>query len=264
MEPSVQLAQLIAAARAAWPQLSAIGDAELAAHLTRHRATATGARSADLLLALGCASGLPAALTAFESSVLRSNPVSLVLRRIDASESFADEVLQQVRERLLIGKDGEPPRIAEYAGRGPLIGWTQVVALRVALVLRPAQGANHAVEDLAGGGRDPELQLMQEKYGKAFEEALESAFTALSDEQCNLLRLQIVDGLQTARIAALFHVDRSTIKRRLADCREALLAETRRILGERFQLSADTFDSLARLLQGQLNVSVARLLRARS
>jgi RNA polymerase sigma-70 factor (ECF subfamily) len=257
-----ELAQSIAEARAAWPQLHAVADQDLAAHLTDHGAS--GVRSADLLLALGCARGLSPALEAFEATVLRSERLTRSLSRVDSSPGFADEVRQMVREQLLIGKAGQPPRIAEYAGRGPLLKWTQVVALRFALALRPTRIEQELDENLAAEGRDPELHLLQERYGKPFAEALASALETLSDEQCNLLRLQIVDGLQTARIAALFGVDRSTIKRRLAACRESLLSETQRLLRERYQLSPETFQSLARLVRSQLHVSVARLLRARS
>ncbi len=72
-----------------------------------------------------------------------------------------------------------------------------------------------------------------------------------------------MQGLGTGQIAALFGVDGSTIKRRLAGCREVLLEQTairlRGILG----LSPESFASLARLLTSQLHLSVARLLQER-
>ena len=70
-----------------------------------------------------------------------------------------------------------------------------------------------------------------------------------------------MDGLRTAQIATLFHVDRSTIKRRLAGCREQLLAQTQRHLRDKLGLSPTEFESLAGLVQSQLQLSVERLLK---
>jgi hypothetical protein len=68
-------------------------------------------------------------------------------------------------------------------------------------------------------------------------------------------------GLRTAQIAALFRVDRSTIKRRLAGCRAQLLEETRRHLQEKLNLSPAEFESIAGLVQSQLHLSLERLVR---
>ena len=236
--------------RAAWPALDLPKEAWDAAV-----STPEPTHPEDLYLAVACAQRVAGALLAFEEAFLASRALSAALARIDPSDAFVDEVRQAVRERLFV-----QGRIGEYAGRGPLAGWTRVVAMRIALDLRPRsqQPAPPTVVD-----SDPELQILKERYGKAFEEALAAAFAALDDEQHNLLKLQIVDGLQTAQIAALFRVDRSTVKRRLAECRETLLSATQARLREKLGLSPESFQSLARLVQSQLHLSVARLLKQR-
>ncbi|MGZ6144054.1 MAG: ECF-type sigma factor, partial [Myxococcales bacterium] len=193
---------------------------------------------------------------------LGAGVLTAALKRIDRAPAFLDEVRQAVREKLFVPPPG---RIAAYSGRGALLAWTRVVAMRTALDLRP----RHAETSQAGEGaraaeRDEELRFLQQKYGKDFEQALAASFAKLDDEQANLLKLQIVDGLGTAQLAALFRVDRSTIKRRLADCRETLLDQTRVALREKLGLSPESFASLARLLTSQLNVSIARLLKDRA
>lgn len=260
---------LVARARVEYPQLPAcaLSDEELVGHLAGRLPAGTDlatVHAGDLLLALVCARGLPEGLATLEKTILSSKRLAAALSRIDPSPAFVDEVLQAVRERILLAAAGKPPRIADYSGRGSLASWLQVVALRVALDLRPdrAVQGSESLPDKAGE-QDPELRLLQQRYGKAFEDAITQAFASLTDEQYNLLRLQIVDGLQTARIAALFHVDRSTIKRRLSECREALLAETRRILTGTLRVSPHSLESLLRLVRSQLHVSVARLLRER-
>src|SRR5258708_37948346 len=232
-----ELAALVQRGRARWPGLS-LDEAELAA-AAGARAQPDQALSAlhaeDLWLALSCENRIPGALEAFEQHSLSTRPLGAALKRIDPSPAFVDEVRQRGREKLFVPPPG---RIAEYSGRGSLAAWTRGVAMRVALDLRP-----HLREGPEGGDgeraaeRDPELRYLQQKYRGQFEEAMAAAVSSLDPEQANLLRLQIVEGLGTAQIAALFQVDRSTIKRRLAACRETLLDQTRAALRDKRGLS---------------------------
>ena len=222
------------------------------------------AHAEDLYLAVACALEVPGAVESFEVEYLGAGALTAALRRIDPAPAFLDEVRQAVREKLFVAAKDKPARIAEYSGRGALLAWTRVVAMRVALDLRP----RHAEKSLESEGEkaaehDPELKFLQQKYGKHFEQALAEALAKLDDEQRNLLVLQIVDGLGTGQLASLFRVDRSTIKRRLASLREELLDSTRAALSQKLGLSPESFASLARLLTSQLHLSVARLLQKR-
>ena len=268
------LAALVERGRAAWPQ-HAVDDADLVRHAAERlppELTAAAAPAAlealhaeDLHLAVAYVGGSPAALEEFDRRFLGAGALRAALGRIDPSPSFADEVRQMLREKLFVGAAGKVPRIAEYSGRGALGSWVRVVGLRTALDLRPnaaRETAGDAPLDTAAAAQvEPELRFLKDKYGKPFEEAVAAAFTSLDDEQANLLRLQIIDGLRTAQIATLFGVDRATIKRRLAKCREHLLEETRRRLVAKLGISPTEFESLAGLVQSQLNVSIERLLK---
>lgn len=268
------LADLVARGRVAWPDVE-VGAAAVVAKAARSLPETTrgpdvpaaldALHAHDLHLAAGCALGLPTALAAFERVFLGAAGLRAPLLRIDPSASFADEVRQAVREKLFVGKAGAPGRIAHYSGRWPLLGWLRTIAVRTAIDLRRAGGSAPAPDEAADAQlaavATPELRYLKDRYGGAFKEAIGAAFDTLDDEQCNLLRLQVLDGLRTAQIAALFQVDRSTIKRRLAGCREQVLLETRRRLRETLKLSAVEFESLAGLLQSELHVSLARLLQ---
>src|SRR5262245_61494435 len=69
----------------------------------------------DLCLAAACAVGLPCALSVLESAFLSQVPqyVARICRETDRVE----EIRQDLRVRMLVGP---PPRIATYAGAGPL------------------------------------------------------------------------------------------------------------------------------------------------
>lgn len=256
------LEEKISRAAARWPSLP-LEPAEMAAAMgARVRSVSELQRLhvEELHLAVACARGVRGATEAFETQFLSSRPLAVALGRIDPSPAFLDEVRQAARERLFVPPPG---RIAGYSGRGSLAAWTRVVTLRIALDLRPQHPVAPEEEAERAVQRDPELRYLQQAYGRQFEQALESAFALLDDEQANLMALQIVDGLGTAQIAALFRVDRSTIKRRLAACRQTLLDHTHTALREKLGLSPQSFESLARLLTSQLHLSVARILKER-
>jgi len=269
------LESLIERGRSAWPQ-HRVSPESIVRHAAGKLPADTGGadipaaleslHAEDLHLAVACVEGSATALQEFDRRYLAAGALRAALGRINPSAAFADDVRQLLREKLFVGSAGREPRIAEYSGRGALASWVRVVAMRTALDLRP-QAARETQDDgaeidaAAAATVEPELKYLKEKYGKPFQEAVSDAFAALDDEQANLLRLQLVDGLRTAQIATLFGVDRSTVKRRLAACRDHLLDETRKRLMAKLGISPAEFESLAGLVQSQLNVSIERLLK---
>ncbi|MCP3061948.1 sigma-70 family RNA polymerase sigma factor [Myxococcus sp. K38C18041901] len=216
----------------------------------------------DLYLACGCAEGLPAALAAFERHHMAAVPAVLSHMRLPAA--MVDEVRQQVRERLLVRTDAAP-RIAEYSGRGSLTNWVRVVALRTALSLlrkshEPGASSDAVLELLPAPDPDPELEVIQRRFHDDFRRALEDAFATLPSEHRYLLRLHFVDRLSTPKLGTLFGVNQSTISRWLQSAQQAVHDETRRLLKERLDLSSQEFTSVLRSVEGQLHLSLTRIL----
>ncbi len=255
------IAALGARARRAWPELE-VGDARFAGYLAARLGDDDGLYVEDLYLACACVDGLPRALAAFDERHLTAVP--RYLARLDRSAAFADEVRQQLRERLFVGSHGEPPRLVSYSGRGPLATWVKVAAIRVALNLRRGDrdaSLSRGDEPMIAG--DPELLLLRRRFAADFNAAFALAVGALGVQERQLLRLHFLDGLTLGEIAALHDVDKSTVSRRLQASREALLGETERLLRERLNLADGEVTSLIRLIRSQFgDVSVARLLRA--
>jgi RNA polymerase sigma-70 factor len=220
----------------------------------------------ELYLTCACAHGLPQALAAFESAYLTRVPAQVA--HINRSPAFADEVCQVLRVNLLMGSDGKRPRIGEYAGRGALQSWLRIAAVRVALRLSRKRvvdgqdldgpdGVAAVVEPALG----PELAHIKARYQTEYKKAVEEAVLGLSSKQRNLLRLHFRAGLTGDQIAALFKVTRSTIMRWLSAARSEVLAVTQRLLQQRLQLSPEEFQSLARVVISQLDLSLSRVLR---
>jgi RNA polymerase sigma-70 factor len=217
----------------------------------------------DLYLACACAGEVQGAAEAFDAEFLAR--VDNFVAHVDSSPSFVDEIRQLLRERVLLRRPDGPPRIADYSGRGPLMSWVRISAVRVALNHRaqPQQARRvddrAILDDLADEG-SPELQLLRERYAASLLEALRKAVAALSPDQRVTLRMYFASGQSTKQIAAALCVNRSTASRRLVAAREAVFTETRRFLRETLPIESSEFESLARVLHDQLNISLRTLL----
>lgn len=256
-------------ARKRWPELgpSLVEDTTMngfAAHLvaldvTGELETLSGP---ELLLAYLCMGGDPRAIQVFEREYIARVPEKL---RRDNSPSIVGEIVQRTRERLLVAHaETGKIRVGEYSGRGSLLGWVQVAAVRLSLNFRRDQKSSRYVNvedfDFLGATDDPALQLIKRRHQADFKLVFAEALAALPEEDRDFLRLHIVDRLTLAEIGAIEGRDKSTLSRRFAAIRETLFADTRRRLEAKLQLTRSEFDSLMNVIQSQLDVSLERLL----
>lgn len=269
-------------AREAWPELPLEEGAfvrELAVRLSpldpneELCAAVQALRACDLHLSSSCARGEPLALALFDARFLSRVPA--LVSRVDRSQALADEVAQELRQKLLWSEGGRPPRIADYSGRGDLMAWLRIVAIRAALKLRRAQaqgGVSSALDaegrmaalDARGrtagaqllAGADPERDYLRVRFRGEYERAFEAALRGLSPRERLFLKLQYVDGLGIDRIGAMYRLHRSTVARRLADHRRKLLEATRARLRETVELSDSEFDSVLAVVRSQLALNL--------
>jgi RNA polymerase sigma-70 factor, ECF subfamily len=115
-----------------------VADALLASDDTPDREALVRLNASDLYLALALAGKDLRALEIAESELMPA--VRQAVGRIDESPAFVDEVSRRVRERLLIGDGVTPPAITHYRGTGPLARWVRMLATRIALELKQADG----------------------------------------------------------------------------------------------------------------------------
>ncbi len=266
-----ELERLVAQGAGAWPAVRLdpkVFVAWLAGKLAPGEDAASTLRElppADLYLACACAEGDSAAIEAFERIYLTQ--VRAFVARIDPSPALAEEVAQELREKLLVAKSGGRPRIGDYSGRGELGGFLRVIATRTALRLRrkeqragtaPTQNA-----DLLGRAADPELDYLKLRYRGVYEEAFRAALRSLTARERLFLKLHYVDGLSIDRIGGLYRLHRATVARRLASYRRRLREETQFELQRCAGMSATEFASLLTLVRSQLFVSLRALQKTR-
>jgi RNA polymerase sigma-70 factor (ECF subfamily) len=220
-----------------------------------------GRPAADLYLACACAHRVPAALAAFDEHYLSHVRSFVAHMRPDAE--FVDECRQVLREKLFVGAAA---KIAEYTGRGSLLGWLRVATARTALNIRRSRaasftGTQRAAQPAAAEPIDgPERSYLQDHYREAFKAAIEDSFAVLSSEQRNLLRMHFMDGMTLHQLATLFQVHRATVARWIAQTRRRVLDGTRTHLQQQLALPTAELDSMMRLLDSQLELSIRHLL----
>jgi RNA polymerase sigma-70 factor (ECF subfamily) len=266
LSPAAALAldEAVAAARAAWPGI-ALDDAALVAHVARHAADdgdrVATRNLADLYLACACLHGVPAAVRQFEALHLQRVP--RVIGRVVREPSAVEDVQQLLRVSLLVGDGVAPPRIGQYAGRGPLGAWVNVSAVRAALMYkRKRYDQVNASQDLAQRPMplediSPETALLRARYQVEYQEALMDALAGLEPRERNLLRLYFVDGYTIDKLAARFRVHRATAARRVEAARRLLLERTRAGLAARLGATDSEFESLLAVVRDDLHLSMS-------
>jgi RNA polymerase sigma-70 factor (ECF subfamily) len=162
-----------------------------------------------------------------------------------------------------VGGDGASLGIAQYGGKGALGNWLRAVVLHAATKLRRQPGpAGDDDRDLDRPARDnPETSYDEERYRRAFDEALQGAVAALNGEQRHLLRRHFAEGMTLDALAVELDVHRATIARRLAAARTTLRREVRQRLQKALGAGEAELESLARRMRSRLDMSLPGLFR---
>lgn len=245
--------------QAAWPTLQ-LDRALFAAHLARLDADETHAE--DLYLTCACGQGDPVALALFDAHFLAQVPQ--LIARADSSPAVADEVKQMLRAELLVAPVDGAPRIANYAGRGALVGWLRVAAVRQVHRLKRRKvdrndGDDGLVERLVAAEPNAEVALIRARYGAELALVLRAALAALPARDRSLLKLHVLDELTIDDLCGFYQVHRATVARWIVKLKQELFDEVERQLKERLALDSGEAVSLCRALGSQIDFSLGGL-----
>jgi RNA polymerase sigma-70 factor (ECF subfamily) len=257
-----RLARALEEARAAWPDLdvpAAVFGEALAAAVAAGppEDPLAGVHVADLYLACGCALGRPAATRIFIKQHLAAVP--RYLAHLEPAAALAEDVTQELADKLLVARPPDPPRIAGYGGRGPLDRWVAVAAQRAALshLRRRDPPAASSLEGAVAAGLDPEARLVKAELKHHFDEALRVALATLGPRDRMLLRLNAVSGLSCAKIGAIYGVNASTVSRWIVRVRSDLLDQIQRHLQRTGALDGSQLGSLLGLARSQIELHLS-------
>jgi RNA polymerase sigma-70 factor (ECF subfamily) len=257
-----ELEASIAEARRRWPTVRLDAPA-FSAHCDRV-ASGRPRFAAETYLAAACAAGDPGALQALDDEIVARVPA--MIRTIDPSATFASEVRQRLRVRLLVGEEGAPPRIGRYTGEVPLAAWIRVIAVRLAVNAKrgPSSGDDpEAADGVASLMRDdPEVDFLRTQYREPFRRAFERALSALPRDDRTVLRLHYLDGVNIEGIGKVFGVHRATVARWIVRIRADVLRSARELLAESLGAELAEADSLIGALVEDLDVTLSRVLES--
>jgi RNA polymerase sigma-70 factor (ECF subfamily) len=258
-------------ARGAWPDVKLARDDFAAWLVERFGAQLVEENERlqweDLYLAAACLLGSPGAAEAF---TLQLEPaLRHYVAGVERREEAVGELVQELLVRLLVGVAGDGPKLGEYSGRGPLRAWLRMVAVRHAIsrarerqrhVGLEERMAHEAVRD----GEDPELAILHARYRTKVADAFRDALAALTPHDRSLLRLVYGQGTGLDAIGAMHGWSKPTASRRVAAARAAVLEEATRLLRQQLGASGPEVESLMRVLQSRLDMSLSGLFATKS
>ncbi len=255
---STQLEQRLQQALAAFPGVRLEAEfvgATLGRSLAGAAAESLDAVSLDVVLAAAALAGDVRAVALFDAVVV--SEAKQAAQHLRAGASFADELAQQLRQRML---SPPAPKLADYAGRGSLKKWLRASAMRLGINLASAEGRHRtdgdddeALGQLQASAASPELAVVKAETAALVTEALRLAFSKLSPKERNLLRLYFLDGVSSTQLAKTYGTHRVTVTRWLATARTTVVEAAIAQLREQGALSASTSGSdLQFLVRSQL------------
>lgn len=268
----MNLAEFVATARAAWPAWPGANDAAFARFVEELQSAPDGApldslRAADLWLAFHAGLGVAPAVAALDATCF--SDLANILRARRAQPAQAEEVVQRLRHRLLVAEPGQRTRILTYRGRGELRAWVRVAAVRAWLNMKretPLGSDGPSVEDalVTEATSDLELEILKGKYRDLFRRVFLEAVDALAPGTRLLLKLHYLDRLSMEEVGKVLGVHRLTVLRRLERARHELSEGTKERLEAELRLAPPEVESLLRLIQSRLDVSLQNALAQRS
>lgn len=219
----------------------------------------------DLYLALACLEGEESAMQTFRELYLgQLRGLSL---RYAPHATQAEDLEQTLMLSLFVDTPSRQAKLRSYTGQGALRAWLQVCATRTYIDLTRAatRQDERPLEDelltlFAQDMKDIELEYFQQTYSAPFKAAFAQAVAELTPRQRNLLSQHILQQLNIDQLGALYNVHRATAARWLDVARQTLAKRTRAIFGQQLNLSDSELDSVMRLVQSRVSLSLSRLL----
>jgi RNA polymerase sigma-70 factor (ECF subfamily) len=255
------------AARETWAPV-ALGDERFVAHVALHlrsdgplAAALSEIRATDLYIACACALGDNAAITVFERNYFGELEALWPSYRDRVS---LDDARQMLRQKLFTRTETDEPKIVKFAGRGDIRGWVRVVAARMLADLTDKQQRERPVDeaffDKLGTGVDLELDRFKAQYGVEFREAFRVAVDSLTPRERSLLRHAYVRDASVVEIGGVYGVHGATAARWVASARQNLVRALRKTFAERLQVTNAELESVLRMIESTVHVTLERLL----
>ena len=215
-------------------------------------------RGAELWLVCAYALEVPGASDALEEHYLSRERGALA--RLGATPELIDDVLQELRQRLVEMRDQSADRKG-YAGRGSLGGWLRVAGVRTLNHRRERYARELMMEtapvQVASPLHEPEMAFLMKTYKRELTEAFHEALASMPSRDRAVLRHHYVEGLTIDRMGEKYRVHRATAARWIAHAAEMLSLRTRDAFRRRVTVSDESFQRIVGLIESQIAVGLA-------
>jgi RNA polymerase sigma-70 factor (ECF subfamily) len=256
---------LLQAGQEAWPEI-VVAPGRFAAELARRAPgiDAASIKAADLYVATAASDGDERAIAAIRSVL--ANEVKFAATKTTASADQLAEVTATLSRTLFVDEPERPAALRNYSGRGDLKSYLRVIATRELVRVVNKGRREVGIEDDSLIDRlvpasDPELSILRAKYREVVDDAMRAALKTLEERERALLCYAFIDGMTVQEVGRVYNVHKATAARWIAAAREHLGERIRDALAERLKISVDEVDSIVRLVQSRIDVSLDRVLR---
>jgi RNA polymerase sigma-70 factor (ECF subfamily) len=217
----------------------------------------------DVYLAIACGRGIDAAIRALEATILVGS-VNTAVNHTRATPDQGAEVTAILRRQLFVDEPGRTAACRSFSGRSALTRFVTVIATRELIRIVSRSRKEEPLEDdmlvaSLAPGADPELSVMRRRYHGDVDESFRAALGQLTDRSRSVLRYQLVRKWSVAEIAEVYKRAPSTVNRWLAEAREELGEKVRHELAGRLAIDKSEVDSIVRLVQSRIELSLDRL-----
>lgn len=258
------LARFVQTARAAWSELQ-VPEHDFIAFLGRclseeAASNMSALRADDLYLACAYGRGVPGAYEALEQDCMRH--VISALQRLGTPASLMADIEQDLRRRLVEMQQPRPGQKC-YSGRGELVGWLSVTALREARQKLARKDRERPLENtidtILAPEEDAESAYLRKTYKPELTRAFRDAVASLTSEERNLLRYHFIKNLTIDDIGQIYGIHRATAARRINRAQKTLCERTKANFRARIPVDTKAYYDLLPLIESQIRIQLATM-----
>jgi len=202
--------------------------------------------ASDVFLIAAVTGGRAEAHAAFERTMLE--PCRGALARLSLPPAGVEDVLAELRSKLVVADGTGDLPIARQTGDGNLAALIRVMAVRAGInrskrERRYSSDGDGTLEHLMGGA-SPEGALLSEEAKTLLRRVIAAAVATLNERDQALLRLHLYHRMSIDELGSTYGVHRATAARWLAKIHDVIDAETRRVLAEELRTESDHLRSV--------------------
>lgn len=186
----------------------------------------------DAAVIAGCLAGDAAVVIQFRNEV--SPYLAAVLCRRGASPSEAEDLVSDLMNDCLAGRNGKQPLLRRFQPRSSLRSWLTTVATnrlidykrRQRFVVDVQGEVERAQQSVTGGHDSIDDASMDSELAALMRDALEKALADCPAEHRLMLSLVYIDGISQRKVAQMWGWHESKISRTLSQAMEGICTRT--------------------------------------